>query len=374
HTWSLAVEEQFYVLFPPFLLLCWKFARSHMMTILVLGLLVSLELADWTTAMSRNASFYLLPTRGWELAIGALLAKLELDRGRVSHPVLDAAMPAVGIFLIVHAVVLFDERMHHPGFGTVVPVAGAVFLIWFTGRGGLISDLLCSRVLVGTGLISYSLYLWHQPIFALVRIRTGRHQLTGFEIMALIALTLILAALTWAAVERPFRNRRAISKRAVWGSVSVSALALSTFGLAGDFREGFLGRVPERIREAVEAGVTPWTILEQDGRMCYDRPPADACVFGDAAARATWALVGDSHLAAISHLLLPELQLRGDRLVVLTKGACPYVPTLEVQVDGEPDDCTYEEGIQRREYLRRLPESIVILGGRLPLYLTGTRF
>jgi peptidoglycan/LPS O-acetylase OafA/YrhL len=103
HTWSLAIEEQFYIVFPIFLIIFWKYAKKYLLSIIALMLLGSLLLAHWSSQNYRApaAAFYLLPTRGWELLAGAVLAKVEIETGRPSHKILDAVMPAIGIFLIV---------------------------------------------------------------------------------------------------------------------------------------------------------------------------------------------------------------------------------------------------------------------------------
>jgi hypothetical protein len=226
---------------------------------------------------------------------------------------------------------------------------------------------------VAIGLISYSLYLWHQPIFAIARVRSG-YALPAYETWAYIALAFLLAGLTWLLVERPFRNKRKVGKGALWASVGVAAGALCVFGLMGHVGEGFHGRLPPMVRAAIEGGTSPWTELEQDGEMCYDRPAKQSCDFAASSDGTTWVLVGDSHLAAIAPVMMPEIERKSDRLLVLTRGACPYAPSVEVQIRGIPDICTYEEGVQRREVLHGLSDSVVVVGGRLPLYLSGAGF
>jgi len=170
HTWSLSIEEQFYVFFPILVLVVWKYAQQYLTSIFIIAFLVSLQMADHGSVANPDATFYLLHSRAWELLAGAVLAKFSIDYGRLSHPFLDATMPAVGLFLILNAIFFFNHDMKHPSFMTLLPVLGTVIIIWFANKGELVTDMLSTKVFVGLGLISYSLYLWHFPVFAFARI------------------------------------------------------------------------------------------------------------------------------------------------------------------------------------------------------------
>ncbi|MEH6568444.1 MAG: acyltransferase, partial [Halioglobus sp.] len=163
HTWSLSVEEQFYVLFPVFLLLVWRFAKQHALSILLLGFVICLQIAQIGSAQTPEAAFFLLPFRGWELLAGSILALLELQRGRAPGGFAAWSMPAVGLGLIFLSVLVFDEQTQHPSYVTLVPVIGSMLIIWFSDPGSSFTRILGGRIFVGLGLISYSFYLWHFP-------------------------------------------------------------------------------------------------------------------------------------------------------------------------------------------------------------------
>jgi len=186
HTWSLSIEEQFYVIFPFVVLFAWKFSQKYLLGILAVGFLISLQLADHGSITSPDATFYLLHTRAWELLAGAILAKVAIDHGRLSHPLLDATMPAVGLFLIGNAIFFFNSDMGHPSFITLLPIVGTMLVIWFAKSGELVTDILSSKAFVWVGLISYSLYLWHFPIFAFAQIYNENQ--TDLSRILLIAL------------------------------------------------------------------------------------------------------------------------------------------------------------------------------------------
>jgi len=160
HTWSLSVEEQFYLAYPLLLILLTKYFSKYVMVMLVVLLLVSLQVAQSTSATSPDAAFYLLPARGWELLVGALIARLELSsEGSTTEGVVAKLMPALGLLLVAAGIFLFDTETQHPSYLTIMPVLGTGIVIWFCRDKGSVSYLLSSRPMVSIGLISYSFYL-----------------------------------------------------------------------------------------------------------------------------------------------------------------------------------------------------------------------
>ena len=170
HTWSLAVEEQYYLFFPLLLGLLWKFGQR--LTLLVLGVLAifSLCLGQWGSTNDPSAAFYLLPTRGWELLIGAGAALLVVQ-GRVpkAGPKVHEWGSALGLALIAGSVFLYGRDTPFPGIYALAPTVGAVMIILLATPQCLVGRLLGSRIAVGIGLVSYSTYLWHQPLLAFAR-------------------------------------------------------------------------------------------------------------------------------------------------------------------------------------------------------------
>ena len=170
HTWTLSVEEQFYILFPIVLLIIFKYFRKYLIQILILGFILSLGLADWGSRNHPSFNFYVLPTRGWELLAGSILAHFEITKGKRSeNKMLNLVLPSIGLLLIGHSVLFFNDEMFHPSFYTLSPIIGVCLIIWFSNKDELITKILSTKLFVGVGLISYSLYLWHYPIFAFAR-------------------------------------------------------------------------------------------------------------------------------------------------------------------------------------------------------------
>ena len=210
HTWSLSVEEQYYIIYPFILIICIKYFKKYLLGLLILGLIVSLQFADWGSRNQPLLNFYILPSRGWELLAGAILAKLEIDYGRINKKLLSNIMPIIGIILIIVSILFYDDKVLHPSYYSLPPVIGVMLIIYFSHERGFVNNILSGKVLVGLGLISYSLYLWHYPIFAFSRI-TDFATLSIYKKLILGAAVIVFSILTYFLIERPFRNRSKIN-------------------------------------------------------------------------------------------------------------------------------------------------------------------
>lgn len=168
HSWSLAVEEQYYIVFPFILLLIWPWKTAKIYIVIFAIILLSLICAEWLKNYNESANFFLLPSRMWELGIGALLA-IYL-KGRDNKPYGAEILSCLGIVMICGAVFLFNAHTPHPSLVTLVPVIGTALIIYAAREGTFVYKLLSLRGIVVLGLMSYSAYLWHQPIFAFARL------------------------------------------------------------------------------------------------------------------------------------------------------------------------------------------------------------
>ena len=192
HTWSLGVEEQFYLVFPLFLLLLWRYSRKAIFSSILVLAISSLASSIFLIEANPNANFYLLFTRLWELLAGSICAILMSKLSIPSNSIIST----IGLLGIGTSIVLFDSQTPFPGPWALVPVVGTMAIILFGGGNTLVARLLRAKPLVGVGLISYSAYLWHQPLLALARI-ISREQLSQAEIAGIIVAVFVLAFLSW---------------------------------------------------------------------------------------------------------------------------------------------------------------------------------
>ena len=212
HTWSLSVEEQFYIFFPLLILFIYKFFTKRLFDIFIILLLISLITAHITSNNSPSMSFYFLHTRMWELLAGSVLAYLEIKynkRKNFDNKFVDQILPLIGLALITYSIIFYNDKILHPSFHTLYPIIGTCLIIWFARKDEIITKILSSKLFVSIGLISYSLYLWHYPVFAFFR-----YSLASGSMMKkiLIMLFIILASvITYFFIEKPFRNKKKIS-------------------------------------------------------------------------------------------------------------------------------------------------------------------
>lgn len=240
HTWSLAVEAQYYLIFPIFLLLLWRLGRDRAFGGVIALTAASFILSEWISRSEPSASFYLAPTRAWELLVGSICAFISVDHSRKPSNVLSA----VGIILIVFAVFHFDEGTPYPSGYTIVPVTGAALIILYGSSGTWVWRFLSKAPVVGVGLISYSAYLWHQPLFAFARIRSLTEPTQALMAVLSIA-SIFLGWATWKFVEQPFRKRGDPRLGNRWTVFTLGGAAASAFialGLSGHFGNGFSWR------------------------------------------------------------------------------------------------------------------------------------
>ena len=182
---------------------------------MVLIILASLILAEWSSSRYIDENFYLLPTRAWQLLGGALLAKLEIDKIPITHTALQKSMPIFGLCCVVYSILFFNDQMQHPSFHTAIPIVGVMLIIYFSSKDNVVTKLLSCRLFVLIGLISYSLYLWHVPVFAFARILSVSEP-TNLDKIIWILLSIVGASLTCRFIEKFTRNRSICSIRKIW--------------------------------------------------------------------------------------------------------------------------------------------------------------
>jgi peptidoglycan/LPS O-acetylase OafA/YrhL len=294
HTWSLAVEEQFYIVFP--LVLLFFRTRSNYLLYIAAALLVSFALALWGVRNAPVTTFYLAPARAWELLMGALLATGAIPPP--SRQGLRDALSLLGVGLIACSVLAFSPETPFPGAAALPPCLGAGLVI-YAGAGGrsLAGRILGAPALAFTGLISYSLYLWHWPLLVLARVYAVR-ELTVPETIAVLLLSAAIAALSWRWVESPFRRKPPVlGRQQLFAAAGLVMGVTAALGVGLHLTRGLPQRLPpEAARLAAGASdrnqdrglcLNEPLQLVQDGRLCR--------IGAGGEARPTFILWGDSH-------------------------------------------------------------------------------
>lgn len=230
HTWSLAVEEQFYFLFPIFLILVWRFGKKNVFWIIVVIALISLALSELGWRKDASANFYLAPTRAWELLAGSISSFIVQRQGIQKNNLLSF----IGLSLIIYSIFEYNYSTPFPSLYTTLPVLGTLLIILFANKGTFVSQILCNKFIVGVGLISYSAYLWHHILFAFLRIRLiETPQITWM--FALSIVTFVISYLSWRFVEKPFKNNIKVSRTLIFGISICGIIIFTSFGLIGHF-------------------------------------------------------------------------------------------------------------------------------------------
>jgi peptidoglycan/LPS O-acetylase OafA/YrhL len=301
HLWSIAIEEQFYLVFPALLLLIGVRSKSRLAWALGAIFAVSLALSVWSTRHATAAGYYLLPPRMWELMLGALMAANAL---RIpTRPILREFASAAGLLLIAFAVFAYSHATPFPGVAALVPCVGAALIV--AGEGAHLNRMLSLKPIVFVGLISYSLYLWHWPVYVFARAALFR-PLTATETIVLIALSFALATLSWRYIEQPFRSRNFRWPRPILfrgAGIAVAATAVCAIVLmAGN---GFPQRFSPQIRAILaEASDHEPRLSECFGMTADDVRKGRLCSIGAKVEQASFLLWGDSHADA----LIPTVQ------------------------------------------------------------------
>jgi peptidoglycan/LPS O-acetylase OafA/YrhL len=326
HTWSLAVEEQFYIAYPLVLAVLFKFRRRWITVVILSALLTSFLLSAVGAFLSPSATFFLIPTRAWELMVGAALALGLVPP--IRHARVAEVIAISGLFLLCLAVGLYNERTYFPGAAALLPCVGTAMLI-HSGRDHRTRprSLLAWRPIVTVGLMSYSLYLYHFPIH-LYAVRAKLDDLSWSETAAAMALTFTLAFLSWRYIESPFRQRGRFNRAQIFVAAVAASIAVAIPAAFVAATGGF----PERFTRTEQQMLSASEDFSQQGRKCINMPVEatglrPACRLGNPTSTSAkpfgdFILVGDSHAAAIAPAVANAAAESGRSGTMIAFNAC----------------------------------------------------
>jgi len=327
HTWSLAVEEQYYLFFPLLILITWKLGLKALTLFIILISIFSFFLSQFGANLNPsfpfideelriNAvpeyGFFFSITRAWELLFGSLTAIYLLYK-KEDNQIKNQLLSFLGILLISYPIFLYDYTTQFPGFSALLPVTGTVLLIIFSNQGTLTYKFLSHKALVLIGLISYSMYLWHYPIFSFARLNSISPPSNRIYLF-LILISFLLAYLSWKYFETPFRNKNFFTRKKIFLSSLIVGVLIVSMGLIGVSSNGFIERFSSKELKAIQPE-------KFDNSICQWTQPfkeyvnLKLCEFGDLNSQKNpIVLYGDSHADSITNsldLALKNKQIKG---------------------------------------------------------------
>lgn len=324
HLWSLSIEEQYYLVLPLLLaFLVRRSPKSIIATLLVLCF-ASLAYSEHVLYTNERASFFFTTSRAWELLVGSIAAAMVSYKLVYLKSTNDSRLllirqlvSCLGLAMVVVPVFLYSKDTPFPGIYAVVPALGTALILLFAVEQTWVQRILSIKPLVGVGLISYSAYLWHQPILAFVRYRS-LDSLSTATLLVLVSLVLVLAYLSWLLVERPFRNKQKFSRKQIWFFTITSTLLLSVLSFYIYKSNGLPKRFDAKYAEAFYPPE-----FKEDGfckfKPLYGSEDLLGCDFGDPNGKQTVFLIGDSHASALLgglHDSFQKHEIRGVRVQV----------------------------------------------------------
>jgi peptidoglycan/LPS O-acetylase OafA/YrhL len=371
HTWSLAVEEQFYIFFPIFLLLLYKYWREHVAVAVLMLAAGSFILSVWQTYNAPEGAFYLPLGRAWELMVGASLA-LSINQLPYRKDI-DEIAGIIGIAAVFGSIFLLTTGTPFPGLAAFPACAGTAAIIYSGHNGGrLAGRLLSMRAVVFVGLISYSLYLWHWPLIVFLKYFLSR-QLTSAETLLVLALSIAASIASYRLVELPFRKRRIAGTRPKLALFAFGApFASIALGLLLYLTNGLPQRLPPAI---VTLAMGAWdTPLGQS--PCHSRSSVEilsdkVCMSGEGNSQnPSVAIFGDSFAIALMPGIEASAKRNGETVAILTQGGCyPLAGIFHGDGRCAPFIDASLAFIRSHPSIRR-----VILAGRWTSAVEGTRF
>lgn len=324
HTWSLSIEEQFYLFFPFLIIFMLRKGNAKLLLYSILLIsIISLLISEYGKTLSMSASFYLLPTRAWELLFGSILVFVQnryILRGKWG-----GGLSIIFIAFILYPIFSYTEKTSFPGYNALLPVLGACGLIWIGGySNNIITKFIGNSAFVWVGKISYSLYLWHWPIIVYMKNVYGDVLSFEHKIYAIV-FSVLLAWVSTNTIERIFLTKKvAVTKQSMfkYSAAGICMVAILAFPII--YSSGLPYRYSPEVL-AAEASLEDFSSyrgkchIEKNYTIKY----IDKCVFGDLASEPTYAFWGDSHAVELSDALGVEMQNKGVSGIHISYSSCP---------------------------------------------------
>jgi peptidoglycan/LPS O-acetylase OafA/YrhL len=367
HTWSLAVEEQYYLIFPLYLILIARLGRRWLVSTLVIIAVSSFLVALKLSHDNPVANFLLLPSRLWELLFGGLIAFFSVNNeakfGQGFGKPIKELSGLLGLGLIVFSILYLDKRTPYPGVFTLLPIVGSGLIIIFSSSETVLGKILGSKLFVGFGLISYSLYLWHQPLFAFAR-QSSISEPSKALFACLIFVSIPLSYFTYKFIEGPFRNKQFINNKNIFICSLFFILLFISIGVVGRLTDGFPNRMPA---EVAKVHISRFHEKLYKNAGCVMQPngfDVAGCIAGDKNIQPKFALIGDSHGQAVTYTLGQAFNARHLSFVPLVKSGCRFDLDMPRNVGSDEIKSCAEYQHQISEYISKSDIDTFILVSR----------
>ncbi|MBA1339976.1 MAG: Peptidoglycan/LPS O-acetylase OafA/YrhL [Pelagibacterales bacterium] len=314
HTWSLSLEEQFYIVYPIALLGMIIFMKKKIKLILIIGIFLSIVFGSITSLNHQSFNYYMLPSRGWEFLFGALLG-ININQLSITKDTKKKGILAIfGFLILLFSFAFFDNTDVHPTYLTLIPVIATYLIIQDTNKENFINRLLSFKILIFLGLISYSFYLWHHPIFSFAKI-IGVGDKSLIIKLFFIILSIFLGFLTYKFVEKPFRKEGEqilkIRKINILG-VSIILIIITLYSLVEKQKKQYPTIAQDLYQKT-------WFTTKTYFKPCFQRIKY-FCSFNEKKGKSSVFLLGSSAMASVQDNLKERLINKNFNFIPMTGG------------------------------------------------------
>lgn len=368
HTWSLSIEEQFYIFFPFIFVILLNFKKKILFFFISIGIILSLLASIYLANNHPSFNFYMLVSRIWELLVGSLIALYFFYSKKNFLSPHEKKIGIFGLCLIIFSIFFFNENTKHPSLITLLPIIGTSLIILSSKKENIITKFLSNKNLVFLGLISYSLYLWHYPIFAIARYNNLFEN--NFIKLVLIFLSLFLSIFSFYFIEKKFRDFKAISRKKFYLFLALMLLIiLSAFNYSLNYK---IKNLP---KDLVSFDYRPWQKLRNDNlKICHNSEKF--CKFIKKEEYPNIYILGDSHASILMNGIKKEFVDKNKFNLITTTSSCFGMPDFNFFKENQiiQDPCNSKHYKKILKTISATKNNIIIISARFPLYLSNGKY
>lgn len=362
HIWSLSIEEQFYIFFPIVVIFLLNHFKKYFLKILILTIFFSISFSTIIAKNHPSFNFYMISSRSFELLLGSLLAFYDfnnLKKTKKFTKILSKILPKIGLLMIIFSILFYNDKFPLPSFYTLIPIIGCIFIIKFSTKDEFVNYILSNKIIIFFGIISYSLYIWHYPIFALGRILDVLNN-NNIKVLV-IFLTIVISIFSYFYVELPFRNKKIISTKKFLILLFISIIFLILINIIIIKKNGLKKRFPEILQKNLT--IKSWEmLLSEKGENCFNKQN-NFCIFNEISNKKTIFLIGDSVVGSMSFNLKERLIGMGYKFIPIITADCIYIEDFQRFADGKLESlCNLKFMNSVKSILAENPNSIIIYG------------